>query len=204
MRQTLGIVHYHGRRFEAAISEERRALELFPHLALARDILAPGAARHRKTQRCNCRGRAAISTEKRRDAGDVGDRVRARRRPATCHKFCRRAQRSTTAPGGASGSVVCRDRRSQTGIGVARSRGIRGRPCLAALARGSRFRSRAFRSTLSRHPASLQVANSCAPRPQPSSDAALIAAHRVSDRRAPEGSRSIRVSRRRWRACTRS
>lgn len=40
MRQTLGIVHYHGRRFEAAISEERRALELFPHLALARDILA--------------------------------------------------------------------------------------------------------------------------------------------------------------------
>ena len=33
-------MHYHGRRFEAAISEERRALELFPHLVLARDILA--------------------------------------------------------------------------------------------------------------------------------------------------------------------
>ena len=59
MRQTLGIVHYHSRRFEAAISEERRALELFPHLALARDILAPGAARHRKAQRCDRRGRAA-------------------------------------------------------------------------------------------------------------------------------------------------
>jgi len=40
MRQTLGIVHYQGRRFEAAILDERRALEFSPHLALARDILA--------------------------------------------------------------------------------------------------------------------------------------------------------------------
>ena len=38
MRQTLG-VHYYGRRFDGAVSEERRALELAPHLPLARDIL---------------------------------------------------------------------------------------------------------------------------------------------------------------------
>jgi TolB-like protein/Tfp pilus assembly protein PilF len=40
MRQTLGLVHYYGRRFDRVVADERRALELAPHLPLARDILA--------------------------------------------------------------------------------------------------------------------------------------------------------------------
>jgi TolB-like protein/Tfp pilus assembly protein PilF len=40
MLQTLGLVHYYGRRFAAAAAAERRALELAPQLALARSILA--------------------------------------------------------------------------------------------------------------------------------------------------------------------
>lgn len=40
MHMTLGLVHYYGRRYRPAIAEARRALELAPQLALARQILA--------------------------------------------------------------------------------------------------------------------------------------------------------------------
>ena len=40
IHQTLGLVHYYGRRFEPSVRESRRALEIAPQLALAREILA--------------------------------------------------------------------------------------------------------------------------------------------------------------------
>ena len=40
MRQTLGLVNYFGRRYDRAIADGRRALELAPHLTLARQIVA--------------------------------------------------------------------------------------------------------------------------------------------------------------------
>jgi tetratricopeptide (TPR) repeat protein len=39
IRQTLGLVHYYGRRYGEAAAAERRALQLAPHLPLARRIL---------------------------------------------------------------------------------------------------------------------------------------------------------------------
>lgn len=39
IHQTLGLVHYYGRRYDRAVVEARRALELVPSLTLARDIL---------------------------------------------------------------------------------------------------------------------------------------------------------------------
>jgi tetratricopeptide (TPR) repeat protein len=40
MRQTLALVNYFGRRYDRAIADGRRALELAPHLTLARQIVA--------------------------------------------------------------------------------------------------------------------------------------------------------------------
>ena len=40
MQQTLGLVNYFGRRYDRAVADARRALELAPHLTLARQILA--------------------------------------------------------------------------------------------------------------------------------------------------------------------
>ena len=40
MRQTLALVNYYGRRYDRAIADGRRALELAPHLTLARQLVA--------------------------------------------------------------------------------------------------------------------------------------------------------------------
>jgi Flp pilus assembly protein TadD len=40
LHQTLGLVHYYGRRYDRAEAEARRALELSPHLQLARHVQA--------------------------------------------------------------------------------------------------------------------------------------------------------------------
>ena len=55
MRQTLALVNYYGRRYDRAIADGRRALELAPQLTLARQLVAArsssGAAPRKQ---CGC------------------------------------------------------------------------------------------------------------------------------------------------------